>query len=61
MLYDIIWHGMILFEKIKVVESLPNIDHIGEVNTVKGIGTYARTPGLHIVWARRSAFTKSKF
>jgi hypothetical protein len=52
---------MILFEKIIVVELLPNIDHIGEVNTVKCIGTYARTPGLHIGWARRSAFTKSKF
>jgi hypothetical protein len=52
---------MILFEKIIVCELLPNIDHIGEVNTVKCIGTYARTPGLHIVWARRSAYTKSKY
>jgi hypothetical protein len=49
MWYDIIWHGMILFEKIILVELLPNIDHIGEVTTIKCIGTYVRTPGQHTV------------
>jgi hypothetical protein len=40
---------MILFEKIILVELFPNIDHVGDIKTVKCIGTYVRTPGKNVV------------